>query len=143
MCHFTSHTNNLRLKIKTSNIHYVQFVFLHQLGFSPIQLQCSCNITAVPHLQLNEKLSHSQLVLPQPNMQENNIHKHIYAFAAHELSVTMLACSCTAAASHIVIRRQALPFINSRKNWLSTNSAYFKPSCVCYTPSLTYAASPS
>ena len=109
-------------------------MFLHRISVACLQLQCSCNSAAAPHLQLNKKLSHAQPALPQPNMQENNI--HIYSFAAHELSVAMLSCSCTAAAPPIAVRRQALPFRNSRKNWVSTSSAYFKPSCVCYTPSL-------
>ena len=142
-CYFTSHTNNLRVKIKASNLHYVQFMFLHQLGIAPIQLQCSCNIAAAPHLQLNKMLSHAQPVLPQPNMQENNIHKHIYALAAHERSAAMLACSCTAAAPHIAIRRQALPFRNSRKNRTWHKFSVFLTNLCLLHPKFTYAASPS
>ena len=89
-------------------------MFLHRISIAHLQLQCSCNSAAAPHLQLNKKLPHAQPALPQPNMQENNI--HIYSFAARELSVAMLACSCTAAAPHIVIGIQALPFRNSGKN---------------------------
>ena len=55
--HFTSHTNNLRLKIKPFNLHYVQFMFLYPLGVVPIQLQRSCNSAAAPHLQLKKTLT--------------------------------------------------------------------------------------
>ena len=54
-------------------------MFLHRLGVVPVQLQCSCNSAAAPHLQLKKQLSHAQLALPQPNMQESHIYKHIYA----------------------------------------------------------------
>ena len=111
--HFTSHTNNLRLQIKTSNLHFLQVTFLHWLGIARIHLQCSGNSAAAPHLQLQKKLSYTQPALPQPNMQERSIHKHVYAFAVLELSVAMLACRCTDAAPNIAIRRQALRFRNS------------------------------
>ena len=113
--HFTSHTNNLRLQIKTSNLHFLQVTFLHRLGIARIYLQCNGNSAAAPHMQLQKKLSYTQPALPQPNMQERSINKHIYAFAVRELSVAMLACRCTDAALNIAIRRQALHFRNSSK----------------------------
>ena len=115
--YFISHRNNWGLKIKTSNLLYVEFVFLHLLSVSLIQLQCNCNTAVSQHLQLKNKLSHAQPASPQPNMQENTIKQHIYAFAAYELFVAMLACSCTVAAAHTASRsRQALPSRNPNKN---------------------------
>ena len=47
----------------------------------------------------------------------NTIEIHIYEFAAYEIFVAMLACSCTVAAAHIASRsRQALPSRKPSKN---------------------------
>ena len=143
-CYFISHRNNWGLKIKTSNLLYIEFVFLHLLSISLMQLQCSCNTAISQHLQLNKQLSHAQTASPQPNMQENTIEQHIYAFAAYELFVAMLACSCTVAAAHLARRsRQALPSRNPNKNLAQHKNITKQTKLRLLHLRLTYVHSPS
>ena len=106
-------------------------------------MQCSCTTATVPHLQLNNKLSHAQPALPQPSMQENTIHKHINAFADCERFVAMLACSCTAAAAQTTIKRQALPPGNPIKDLAQHKFITFSTKMSLLHLNLTYAASSS
>ena len=142
--HFTSHTNNLRLKIKPFNLHYVQFMFLYPLGVVPIQLQRSCNSAAAPHWQLKKNShTHSQRYHNPTCKKTTNMNIFMHLLLVKFLSPCLLACSCTAAAPHIAIRRQALPFRKSKKILAQHKLNVFWTKLCLVHPKFTSVASPS